>query len=177
MSKKMIKPDSFAVGDVWEMLAGDHDDFDSAEKFTVLSVDSDGDAKTTKPYADFVGQFRIDEGEVKLISRIGCTVVDGMIVGEEIEVPEAEVVKEWFSKLDWLVKHTGVNSNSLTVRPENNDGCLYDEYSVDFVINSYESYQKKESEKKKQELLDKKAQLEAELAQINKELGEWNECH
>lgn len=85
---------------------------------------------------------------------------------------EAEIVKAWFDKLDWLTLNTTVGRwISLEVVTENSEP-LYNEASVDFVINSYEAYQAKAKQKEKQELLDKKAKLELELAQINEQLGE-----
>lgn len=85
---------------------------------------------------------------------------------------EAEIVKAWFDKLDWLTLNTTVGRwISLEVVTENSEP-LYNEASVDFVINSYEAYQVKAKQKEKQELLDKKKALELELAQINEQLGE-----
>ncbi len=85
---------------------------------------------------------------------------------------EAEIVKVWFDKLDWLDKNTSIH-RSLTVEVIDEYGYdLSGKASVDFVINSYEAYQSKAKQKEKQELLDKKKALELELAQINEQLGE-----
>lgn len=86
---------------------------------------------------------------------------------------EIQVVKEWWKKLNCLVraydsdlyKHT-----SLIVGGAGTCDEWLDEHCVELVVNMYESFKAKESEKRKQDLLDKKAKLELELAQINKEL-------
>jgi hypothetical protein len=81
------------------------------------------------------------------------------------------VVKAWFEKLKWLDDNTpiaafeGFVTNEVDIQNNASD-C------IDFVINSYESYQNKAKQKEKQSLLDKKAALELELAQINEQLGE-----
>jgi hypothetical protein len=81
---------------------------------------------------------------------------------------EIEIVDAWIKKLLWLDLNTPIQT-SLWVNDELNDSISH-QHIASFVVNSYEAYKAKETEKRKKELIDKKAKLEAELAQINKEL-------
>ncbi len=84
---------------------------------------------------------------------------------------EIQVVKEWWKKLNYLASTQGTwfyKDDPLIV--SDHRSTWKDEECVELVVNMYESFKAKESEKRKQELLDKKAKLELELAQINKEL-------
>lgn len=85
---------------------------------------------------------------------------------------EIQVVKAWWKKLNYLVRDDDseiYKYRGLGVADVNGtEWC--DEHCVELVINMYEAYKAKESERRKQELLDKKTKLELELAEINKEL-------
>jgi hypothetical protein len=81
-------------------------------------------------------------------------------------------VKEWWKKLHYLVSNdeSGLYKHCRLLVCDNRNFEWRDEECVALVVNMYESFKAKESEKRKQELLDKKVKLELELAQINKEL-------
>lgn len=137
---------SFKKGKVYEFVI-------KGEDF-LCKKDEQGSTKHYMPKEDMTAYFK----------RIEETT----LTEKELEI---QVVKEWWRKLNYLV----INDDSGIYKYESlgvTDGMRSwrEGECVELVVNMYESFKAKESEKRKQELLDKKVKLELELEQINKEL-------
>jgi hypothetical protein len=128
--------------------------------YTVKEVSKSGYSLSIEEYSDHNNNpYPFDVSNFELVST---------------KEQEIEIVKEWWRKLHYLVDKddSGLYEDCRLLLCDNHNEEWRDEDCVELVVNMYNSYTAKETEKRKQELIDKKAKLEAELVQINKELGD-----
>ena len=155
---KKYKFDMVMKQEFFDDMAVNKDVFYDLSQFNYVITVSDLDGDTVR----YKGNYILYQSDIQFFTEL-----------EDVVPPsESEVLKAWFEKVFWLYANTEISEKtSLVIHTEIKEP-LWNEESVDFVINSYEAYQNKAKQKEKQSLLDKKAELELQLAQINEQLGE-----